>query len=583
MGTLLLIGRLAVRDLRRRRLEAALMLAVIAAATAALSLGLALTGVTARPYLDTRALTNGPDVTAQSDGAARGGAAPASLTALEHAPGVTGFSGPYPMVSPVLRAHGATIGDGFAAEGRSAARAAIDQPKVIQGTWVRPGGIVAEPTYAAEAGLAVGDRVTLDGRPFRVVGLAVTAAWPSVNAPGLLWLTTADARSLAAAPGSLSYTLNLRLARPAAAPAFADAPSREDLGLSAWQQISSHDGRGIQIEQTALAVGSTLLCLLAAASVAVLVGGRMAEQTRRVGLLKAVGGTPGLIAAVLLAEQLAVALLAGAAGLAAGWLAAPLLARPADGLLGTPGAPVLTAGMAGLVVGAALAVAAAATVVPAIRAARTSTVAALADAARPPRRRRWLVAMSRRLPVPLLLGLRLAARRPRRLVLSAASVTVTVATVVAVLNMHDRSRVHRVPGGLINPVATQVDRVLTVITIVLIILAAISAVFVTWATVQDARHPLAVARSLGATREQVSAGVSAAQLVSALPGALLGIPAGLGLIAAASHGGPSHYITPAQLAAVFAGALIVVVALAAIPARIAARHPVAEILQAETA
>jgi hypothetical protein len=531
MGTLLLIGRLAVRDLRRRRLEAALMLAVIAAATAALSLGLALTGVTARPYLDTRALTNGPDVTAQSDGAARGGAAPARLTALEHAPGVTGSSGPYPMVSPVLRAHGATIGDGFAAEGRSAARAAIDQPKVIQGTWVRPGGIVAEPTYAAEAGLAVGDRVTLDGRPFRVVGLAVTAAWPSVNAPGLLWLTTADARSLAAAPGSLSYTLNLRLARPAAAPAFADAPSREDLGLSAWQQISSHDGRGIQIEQTALAVGSTLLCLLAAASVAVLVGGRMAEQTRRVGLLKAVGGTPGLIAAALLAEQLAVALLAGAAGLAAGWLAAPLLA----------------------------------------------------DAARPPRRRRWLVAMSRRLPVPLLLGLRLAARRPRRLVLSAASVTVTVATVVAVLNMHDRSRVHRVPGGLVNPVATQVDRVLTVITIVLIILAAISAVFVTWATVQDARHPLAVARSLGATQEQVSAGVSAAQLVSALPGALLGIPAGLGLIAAASHGGPSHYITPAQLAAVFAGALIVVVALAAIPARIAARHPVAEILQAETA
>jgi ABC-type lipoprotein export system ATPase subunit len=35
-------------------------------------------------------------------------------------------------------------------------------------------------------------------------------------------------------------------------------------------------------------------------------------------------------------------------------------------------------------------------------------------------------------------------------VLSAASITVTVATVVGVLNMHDRSRLHRVPGGLIN-------------------------------------------------------------------------------------------------------------------------------------
>ena len=43
----------------------------------------------------------------------------------------------------------------------------------------------------------------------------------------------------------------------------------------------------------------------------------MAEQTRRVGLLKAVGGTPGLVAAVLLAEYLVMALVA-AAGRAGG-------------------------------------------------------------------------------------------------------------------------------------------------------------------------------------------------------------------------------------------------------------------------
>jgi len=48
--------------------------------------------------------------------------------------------------------------------------------------------------------------------------------------------------------------------------------------------------------------------------VAVLVGGRMAEQTRRVGLLKAIGGTPGLVAAVLLAENLILALIAAAVG-----------------------------------------------------------------------------------------------------------------------------------------------------------------------------------------------------------------------------------------------------------------------------
>ena len=37
----------------------------------------------------------------------------------------------------------------------------------------------------------------------------------------------------------------------------------------------------------------------------------MADQIRRVGLLKAVGGTPGLVAAVLLAEYVVVALRRG--------------------------------------------------------------------------------------------------------------------------------------------------------------------------------------------------------------------------------------------------------------------------------
>lgn len=136
----------------------------------------------------------------------------------------------------------------------------------------------------------------------------------------------------------------------------------------------------------------------------------MAERTRRVGLLKAVGASPGLVTATLVAENLVLALAAAALGLVIGWLAAPLLTSPGAALVGTPGAPSLTAPIAGLVLAVALAVALGATLVPAIRAARGSTVGALADAPRPPRRRSRLLAMSRRLPVPLLIGLRLIAR-----------------------------------------------------------------------------------------------------------------------------------------------------------------------------
>ena len=74
------------------------------------------------------------------------------------------------------------------------------------------------------------------------------------------------------------------------------------------------DGKVIAIEQQALLIVSWLLAMLAIASIAVLVGGRMAEQTRRVGLLKAVGATPRLVAVVLLAENLLLALAAAVVG-----------------------------------------------------------------------------------------------------------------------------------------------------------------------------------------------------------------------------------------------------------------------------
>jgi putative ABC transport system permease protein len=308
----------------------------------------------------------------------------------------------------------------------------------------------------------------------------------------------------------------------------------------------------------------------------------MADQTRRVGLLKAVGGTPGLVAVVLLAEILVVALLAAAAGLTAGWLTAPLLSDPGAGLLGGAGAPSLTLFAAGQVAAVALGVAALATFVPAVRAARTSTVDALADAARPPRRTAWLIAISARLPVPLLLGLRVAARRPRRVVLNTISIFVTVTGIVAVLaakTLIDQDA--QLVGGT-DPEAVRQNQVLLVIMVTLAALAAVNAVFITWATALDARHSSALARALGATPQQVGAGLSAAQVLPATAGAVLGIAGGLGLFAAL--GGRDDGVTGPplwQLLAVVPVTVLVVAVLTTIPARLGARRPAAEILQAE--
>ncbi len=502
---------------------------------------------------------------------------------------------PYPVAWATLSARGLTVG--VAAEGRDMAVAKVDQPLVTQGSWVRPGEAVVEQSYAHAVDLHVGDRITLDGRRFRVGGLAVTAAAPAYPSTrfafgggpysdsGLIWLTRADATRLATAALPLSYVLDLKLRDPAMASSFVAARHDLPLSLISAQFIQQEDGKVVAVERRALLIGSWLLGLLAVASVAVLVGGRMADQARRIGLLKAVGATPAFVAAVLMFEDLALALIAAAAGLLIGRLAAPLLTDPGAGLIGGAGATSVSLSTIELVTAVAATVAILATLVPTLRASRLSTVRALADAARSPRRRATVVRLSTRFPVPLLLGLRLAARRPRQAVLSAFSIAITVTTLVAVVTVHANQPNQAIAGlsRIDNPRTDRIDHVLLVLSVVLIVLAAINAVFVTWSTAIDARHQLTVARALGATPEQISAGLSAAQLLSALPGAILGIPAGIALVAALTNDGPTTVPSAWALSAVFLGTLIAIGALTAIPARLTARRPVAEILQAELA
>jgi putative ABC transport system permease protein len=635
MGRVLLVTRLAARDLRRRPVEAALLLLAIMAATTTLTLGLVLTGITRGAYASTREATAGPDVVASvAPTPRRYGGGSANLAALERladAPGVVGHSGPYPVTWASLTAHGSS--SPVRVDGRDRAPASVDQPELTKGSWVRDGGVVIEAAFADALRIDVGDSITLnaldldlgDGpaarpnaRTFRVVGLAVTAAsvpYPEVSClaicpgnGGLVWLARSDVRSLATRAETI-YVSYLTLADPDEAPAFvaahnpppnappAAAPSGgEPALLQSWQQISADSANLVENRRRALLTGGWLLVVLAVASVAVLVGSRMADQIRRVGLLKAIGGTPSLVAAVLLAEYVVVALLAAAAGLALGRLAAPMITDPSAGLVGRGASPTLTMSTVGLVTGVALGVAVAATFVPALRAARTSTVLALADAARAPRRTGWLIALSSRLPVPLLLGLRVAARRPRRVVLATASIAITVSGIVAALAAHADVNASQLTGASIADQlsgasgsvadasrADRLNQVLLVITLTLLALAAVNAVFITWATALDTRRSSALARALGATPQQVSAGLSAAQVLPALVGAILGIPGGILLIEVADPDASTTLPPLWQLLAVVPGTVLVVAALTAIPARIGARRPVAEVLASELA
>jgi putative ABC transport system permease protein len=627
MGTALLVFRLAARDVRHHAAQAILLVVAVAAATATLTMGIALNGVTSRaPYLTTRAATKGPDVVAYVASADQ-------ASNLAHASGVANHSGPFPVASATIHFDGRQA-DVFA-EGRAAAASAVDQPLLTAGSWVRPDGVVIERTFADALGVSVGDRVVMNGKSFVVAGIAVTAAqspypnlcngtlegpdaakskfsnacpmWfkiPFLALPGgqylsssdqvgQVWTTEADAIGLTSAANPLTtYVVNLKLTNPADAPAFAyDRFSTDNSPTaplySTWQGLESEDGKLIQDGQGVLQPGAFLLALLAIASVAVLVGRRLSEYARRVGLLKAVGGTPIMVAATFLAENLMLAVFAAVVGLAAGWLAAPLITRPGAALIGTAGAPPLSFVNVVQVLGLAIVVALAATLVPALRASRGSTVAALNDVARPPKRRGALVRISSRLPIPALFGLRLVARRPRRSLLSAANVAVTTTGIVTVIAFHAYAEnklagaVALTGGGLSNPVINRDEQMLTVVTVMLVTLAALNTLFTTWATVLDARRAAALMQALGARSRQISSGLLCAQVLCALPGAILGIPLGIGLFEVAVKHGNLPPVTWLVAAAV--ATLVAMAALTIVPARLGAREPIAEVLSAEAA
>ena len=101
----------------------------------------------------------------------------------------------------------------------------------------------------------------------------------------------------------------------------------------------------------------------------------------------------------------------------------------------------------------------------------------------------------------------------------------------------------------------------------------------------DNRHSSALARALGATPREVSSALSAAHVLPALAGAILGIPGSVALFAVinAINDNDNNATLPPlrQLLAVMLATVLVVAVLTAIPARAGARRPVAESLRNE--
>jgi putative ABC transport system permease protein len=441
-------------DLRSRPVHTALTGLVIAFALGALVVTLHGRASLDDPYDRLFRATNGAHVTV-------GASTPEELERIAALPGVVSAEGPRPVVETPARIRGQA--STVALIGPARTRARVERPLILEGRAARgPGELVLSRQFVREHGAAVGDVVAAGSgagrRELRVVGIGATAG----TAGGGGWADPADVRALASPEQPLRYGIALRLADPAAAPAFARRVGREGaIGVLDWRRRRAELTEDARRLMTILET-TTLLALLAAAfTLATAIGGRVLAQRRQIGLLRAIGLTPVQVTGLLVAHYLALAALAAPLGLAAGALLGERLSADAADALGAPAAAAPGPGLLAIALGIALVVVAAATALPAWRAGRIPVQAALAlgrgaTSARASRVAR--LALRLRLPVVVGVGAKDAFAQRGRTALTVASLALAAALVATAMGFEaTMDRLARDPALRAQPYELRVE------------------------------------------------------------------------------------------------------------------------------
>jgi putative ABC transport system permease protein len=523
---------------------------------------------------------------------------------LAREPGVVGVGGPWTHLSGSIRIAGGS--EDLTAEIRDPGPYQVDQPLVTSGRWLgEGGGVVLESGLAATLHAGPGDTVTIQGRRFPVRGVVQTAGgrYPLYR-PAQVWVTPSTASQLRTlGMTEEGFELQLRLADPDQAGAFvaahqslldvSDPDSPVNAFMQTWQESRAGSHSDIDVLASTLFAAGTLIAILTIATAAVLITGRMAAQIRQVGTLKAVGVTPRQVVLVLLVEHLEIAAAATALGLGIGRLLAPRIAATSVTVLGTPQPAPLTLGRVGIVVATAFAVVLLGTVRPALRGIGQSTLRSLASGARPPRRpgRLGRLAAAAGVPLPGVLGIRSAWRRPGRLFSNAIGLLLGVAMIVVALALRDSLDLLKLrppePGNATSDAAVAIlygeIRVIILGTAaLLLVLGTINAFIVATLAARDAARNHAVLRAVGATPRQTVVALIVSQLAACLIAVALGIPLGLGLWSLMEGGDlPGVSVSASSLALLAVAVPVGFALIVSIPARLLARQPVAPLLAYE--
>ncbi|MET8622720.1 FtsX-like permease family protein [Kitasatospora sp. NPDC004669] len=443
------LGRVVRAGVRRRRTQSiAIGLSALVATTCSV-LGGSLLVASEAPFDQAFDGQHGAHLTARFDGTR---ASADRLAATAHAAGVTQAAGPFRTVTVDPEpGPGSTVPAGLAMSpmtvaGRASATTGVDNVTLMQGSWpTKPGEVVLAAGYG-NPGVPIGGTLrlpVLPGAPsLTVVGLA-----RSVSRTADAWVTP-DAIPALTAPGTTpGYEMLYRFANAATTGAMdtdraavaSAAPAGALSGAQSWLTAKQGSDRNTALFlpfMVAFGLLGMAMSVLVAGNV---VAGAVGTATRRIGVLKAIGCTPGQVVRAYVAQALVPATVGTLLGVVAGnLLTVPVLAT-AGNLYGTNTsgvAPWVDVAVAGGTLAAVALVAWAA----AARAGRLRTVDALAvgrtaGGTRRDAVARRVAALAARLPLPRPLSLGLAqpfARPARAAGMLAAVLFGTAAAVFAV-------------------------------------------------------------------------------------------------------------------------------------------------------
>jgi putative ABC transport system permease protein len=412
--------RWARADLRARRGQALITVAVVAGVVAALFLATMLLQGAVNPWQQLFARTHGADVLIYFQNGT-------DTRDLRFVAGIEATAKPYQAASATLE-QGA-VKSPVELRAMTPKLPAMSAPLLVAGTWLRssaPDGAVIEASFAQAVHVGVGNQIMVSGIDgtrvrMRVIGIADTADqgfYPQWT-PGLIWVQHRLLTKVEQNPSETQVIVGLRLYDNSTVGtgqvvqtiwSLYNGPAQNSASAverySTWQQVKDSMASNDRLLGLLLALFGIIALVAAPCAIANVTAGRVLVQRQDIAMLKALGFTPGQVVRMLLAEQTLLGAVGAGLGLIAAWLVTlPALVRPPGG---TPVglAPLSGAWMALIGVGTVLTVAIA-TVLPAWWAGRVSPVAAVRPS--PPRGHLSLIArlgLLFHLPAALVLGAR---------------------------------------------------------------------------------------------------------------------------------------------------------------------------------